>query len=587
MKKNKLNTKSLVPWNTNWLTKATQSIKILNNILLDRAIYYFNKGFYFVILEKSNNPHENFYLRILNDSFYLKDEDIYRMKKQDYEDYNKGEENFNKVLEIDSNFYLAYWAKGICLGRRGQWQEALIEFDMAIKIAPRFALAYYYRAATIWGLNYNRALVDLNKAIEIDNTFVLPYYLRGGIKQELKDYKGAIEDLTTAIELNPNNELYYDMRGGNKLILRDYQNAIKDFTKAIEIGGGKDYLFISRGKAKNALKDYKGAIEDFSIANEIEPLNDEALNNRANSKYNSHDYKGAIEDYTKAIEIGLRYNQYFNYKLALMNRGLSKNALEDYHGAIEDYTKAIEKTFSDDADLYFHLGNAKFNLKDYISAIECYNKAIELNPKDAKIYIARGNANKYSLLHSEIIYSGENYQEKLKITWEDYNLAIKLHPNNVDFYFARGLFYYETQLLSGAIWDFNKIIDINPAAYPKIYEYLGRAYWQSQKYDEAIRNFNKGIELNDNDENLYFYRSYVKENLNDIDGAIEDLNKAIHLNQFNPDFYIRRAWIKFHYKYDYLAALNDCNIVLKLDSSTPNALSLRNAAKDALNNPAN
>ena len=62
----------------------------------------------------------------------------------------------------------------------------------------------------------------------------------------------------------------------------------------------------------------------------------------------------------------------------------------DYRRAIEDFTKAIQIN-PDDADAYFHRGNAFYQLGDKPEAIEDYSRAIQINPHDADAYINRGN----------------------------------------------------------------------------------------------------------------------------------------------------------------------------------------------------
>jgi tetratricopeptide (TPR) repeat protein len=69
--------------------------------------------------------------------------------------------------------------------------------------------------------------------------------------------------------------------------------------------------------------------------------------------------------------------------------------MNDYASAVEDYNTAIAAD-SDDVEMFYNRGNAKFEMKDFKGAIEDYNKVIFINPKDAESYYNRA-ISKYNL----------------------------------------------------------------------------------------------------------------------------------------------------------------------------------------------
>ena len=61
-------------------------------------------------------------------------------------------------------------------------EEAIIEFDEAIRLDPKLALAYNNRGASYYDLGqYQRAIEDFDEAIRLDPKFVLAYANRGFI----------------------------------------------------------------------------------------------------------------------------------------------------------------------------------------------------------------------------------------------------------------------------------------------------------------------------------------------------------------------------------------------------------------------
>lgn len=89
---------------------------------------------------------------------------------------------------------------------KGQFKDAIAEFNKAIKINPSDVDAYYYRGCTHFAAeNYKKALSDFNKAVKIDPTYVNAYINRGYYYHLKNQYPKAIADFKKALELNPNS----------------------------------------------------------------------------------------------------------------------------------------------------------------------------------------------------------------------------------------------------------------------------------------------------------------------------------------------------------------------------------------------
>ncbi|MFA9201943.1 MAG: tetratricopeptide repeat protein [Candidatus Nanopelagicaceae bacterium] len=112
---------------------------------------------------------------------------------------------FNKWVEPGADF------------RSGR-KEAVAQFSRAIKLNPRYTVAYFMRAYVQDDLQaYPQALADYNKAISLNPKLASAYYNRGLLKfQKLNDRTGAIQDFRQAARL-------FREQGNNQ----GYQLAIK------------------------------------------------------------------------------------------------------------------------------------------------------------------------------------------------------------------------------------------------------------------------------------------------------------------------------------------------------------------------
>ncbi|AFY95467.1 tetratricopeptide repeat protein [Chamaesiphon minutus PCC 6605] len=135
--------------------------------------------------------------------------------------------------------------------QQGDPRGAILEFDRAISIDPKYAEAYINRAVAKLGLGDKQgAISDYSRAIEIDPQDALNYYNRGVAKFDAGDKQGALSDFNRAIAIKPDDAESYCNRGAVKLSLGNKKGGIADLN-----AGAK--LFRQQGQ----MSDYQKTIE--------------------------------------------------------------------------------------------------------------------------------------------------------------------------------------------------------------------------------------------------------------------------------------------------------------------------------------
>ncbi len=122
--------------------------------------------------------------------------------------------------------------------------------------------------------NYRQAIENYNQAIRLNYHSSAAYLNRASTQILLKNNQLALDDYTRAIKLNSNYSIAYWGRGRVYIGLKGYENAIKDFDSAIHInkGWGNSSLataYYSRGEVQAKLKNQKAAIADFKTAADL------------------------------------------------------------------------------------------------------------------------------------------------------------------------------------------------------------------------------------------------------------------------------------------------------------------------------
>jgi len=274
--------------------------------------------------------------------------------------------------------------KGQSYREKAQWDEAIAEYNIALEINPKFAMAYNNRGiAYRWKGQYDQAISDHNKAIEINPRYIGAYISRGityGAKGQLDR---AISDFSKAIEINPRDAVAYTYRGYAYGEKGQYNKAISDYNKAIEINPRDAWVCGNRGNAYYKKGQFDQAISDYTKALEIDPKYTSVYVMRGNAYDKKAQYDQAISDFSKAIELNPRDAYVY------VSRGHPYDKKGQYDQAISDYTKAIEID-PKYAWAYGSRGHAFLNKYQYDQAISDFDKAIEINRREAWAYYHRG-----------------------------------------------------------------------------------------------------------------------------------------------------------------------------------------------------
>ena len=121
-----------------------------------------------------------------------------------------------------------------------------------ISIDPLNARAYSLRAENFaYQEKYQQAIEDFDTAIRLEPDNDNFYFARGGVYGFLLgNLELALQDFNKGIEINPKNSMLYDMRAVlYRKFLNDDEKAIADFKKAADLGSNE---------AKSVLRDYYG-----------------------------------------------------------------------------------------------------------------------------------------------------------------------------------------------------------------------------------------------------------------------------------------------------------------------------------------
>lgn len=89
---------------------------------------------------------------------------------------------------------------------------------------------------------YDEAIAEFNEAIKIDPVFTDAYISRGYTYILKKNYDLAIVDYTKAISLDPDNPIAFNGRGAAYLYTKQFNLALQDYYRSLEIKPGQEQI---------------------------------------------------------------------------------------------------------------------------------------------------------------------------------------------------------------------------------------------------------------------------------------------------------------------------------------------------------
>lgn len=160
--------------------------------------------------------------------------------------------NFSKYLEKDSNNTDVLMWRAMAKGQLKDYYGSISDYDKVIELNSNYpmqynkiGMAYNNKAYTYVQLReYDKALPFVDKAIELDKSDWHFWDTRGEIYLNLGQYDNAISDLEKAIKIEKHYNSYY-LRGLAQIKKGNKEKGCKDLSKSGELGNEDAYKAIN------------------------------------------------------------------------------------------------------------------------------------------------------------------------------------------------------------------------------------------------------------------------------------------------------------------------------------------------------
>ena len=207
------------------------------------------------------------------------------------------------MTENTPAIWLELLRRGNSSYQRRDFDQAIAEYDTAIRLNPRNASAFIGRADAHFSKNnFDQAIADYDEAIRLDPQQSSAFSGRGFAYLLKGDAKRAIADQDEAIRLSPKNAGAFVLRALGHIAHRDYDRAIADCDTAVSLDPTRDLAFLLRGYGYQETRDYDRAVADYSETILLHPKGALAFYLRGLAYAEKNDYDRAIADLARAVQ---------------------------------------------------------------------------------------------------------------------------------------------------------------------------------------------------------------------------------------------------------------------------------------------
>jgi len=192
---------------------------------------------------------------------------------------------------------LAHTEKGLDYFARNKYEQAIKEYDEAIRLDPQLAAAHNNMGSAYFALGrYDLAINAFNQAIQLD-----PNYGQAHFNLALTYLKlNRLQDADTA--LIAATKAYY-ITGDERLRAGDREAAEAAFKELLQIDPNYPPAHLRLGIIYNADHRYNEAAQAFKLVLKSQPQNAAAYENLGEAYYGQHKYADALEATAHAIKL--------------------------------------------------------------------------------------------------------------------------------------------------------------------------------------------------------------------------------------------------------------------------------------------
>ena len=282
------------------------------------------------------------------------------------------------LLACVENYADTHYYRGITLFEAGKVQEAIQQYEQAIRLKPDFASAYNNLGSSLQQAGkLAEAISYYKRALQIEPNNARLHYNLAIALEKVGDVPGAIGQYEQAIRINPDDVDAHNNLGNAHFRAGRRQDAIQQYEQALRINPDSALAHYNLAVALEQAGNAPGAIGQYEQSLWIDPSDAQVHFNLGAALEHLGRHQEAIDHFEQALRINPKdADARNNLGFVLMQVGKVQEAIGQYEEAL--------RINPSDARAHFNLGVILEGLGRHQEAIGHYEQALQVNPDMAE-----------------------------------------------------------------------------------------------------------------------------------------------------------------------------------------------------------
>ncbi len=419
---------------------------------------------------------------------------------------------YHALSAQDQDYEQAYQRAIQCFNK-DQTQQGFDFLEKALQINPTYydalyARSYYYMQTEA----YEQAIVDYNLLIKLYPQDPLLYLYRGQAFFHLENFVQAEEDYLNAYTLDSANVDICNSLGSLYFIIDLYQDAKIYLDQSIQIDPNNLFAYYYRAYTEYYLGMYETSFEDASVCLRIDPQYVDAYRLQALILMAQGKYKSAIDiyEYLQKKDIDFEVEDFLNWGIAYYQLGKYLDA--------QFYLELPEE--HEDADIYYYLAKSYYQVGKLPEALNYLNQALQysdsLSESTAPLYY-----------HRAMFRAERGLKQD---AWDDFLYAHYLMPEITE---PATLKDYEMEALTSVFLEQKAQTEKSALDSVRLTGYQDRAgaFIANGELDRALSSVAEALAIDSTEAYTYVIRATAHTMTGEFDLALQDLDQASQWDQ--------------------------------------------------------
>jgi protein O-GlcNAc transferase len=372
-----------------------------------------------------------------------------------------------------ANSDVTFYNYGIILKRLGKPDEALKQFDRALRLNPNVAQTWNNRGTVFNDLKrFENAIADFDRAISLDPQYADAHCNKGKSLLALNRLDEASAAYENALMLRPNMAEAWLGQGNACLVGQRNKQALQHYERALSLNQNLVEAWLGHSNALARFNRHEEALRSNDKALAVAPNLADVWTGRGDALFGLNRHNEALAAYDQALALVP------DLTAARLGRGNAHFELNCFDAALADYDAAVQSQ-PDLAEAWLGRGNVFCRQRQYNEAIAAYDRAIALNSNLAEVWLGRGNVYADLNRHSEAL---DAYAKALEL---------KAVPGA---WLGRGNVFYHLKRFDDAMAAYDRAVSLRPD-FPEAWLGRGQIFADLKRHDQAFAAFDKAFQI--------------------------------------------------------------------------------------------